>query len=78
MWLVPEGAGACSTQALVDIPDYRYRYVEFAYELRTPNPLKMRSGTYRGSTAYSIGPMQDFDFGDLVTFKDSSLTLNFT
>ena len=61
-----------------DIPYYRYRYVEFAYELRTPNPLKMRSGTYRGNTAYSIGPMQDFDFGDLVTFKDSSLTLNFT
>ncbi|WP_415757752.1 hypothetical protein [Pseudomonas sp. LT1P18] len=78
MWIVPENAGACSTQAKFDIPKFNYRYIEFAYELRTPNPLTMRTGVYRGSIPYTFGPMMDFDFGDRVLPKDNLLMLDFT
>ncbi|WP_236707818.1 hypothetical protein [Pseudomonas sp. Leaf48] len=78
MWLVPENAGACFTQAKFAIPKFLYRYIEFAYELRTPNPLGMSTGTYRGSIPYTMGPSGDFDFGDLVLPKDNLLMLNFT
>src|SRR3546814_3118440 len=54
-----------------------YRYLDFAYELRTPNPLNMSSGQYTGSLTYSIGPGQDFDMGDVMLPNDSALTLNF-
>ncbi|MDP9784137.1 hypothetical protein J2W59_003983 [Pseudomonas fluorescens] len=54
-----------------------YNYLDFAYELRTPNPLKMSSGQYTGSLTYSIGPGQDVDMGDVMIPNDSTLTLNF-
>ncbi|WP_411381001.1 hypothetical protein [Pseudomonas sp. MPB26] len=76
-WLVPENAGACATQALFDIPDYFYRYVHFGYELRTPNPLKMPAGIYRGTQVYTVGPGMDFDLGDLVLPHDNIATLEF-
>ncbi|MDF9905347.1 UNVERIFIED_ORG: hypothetical protein OKW15_003303 [Pseudomonas reinekei] len=78
MWIVPENTGSCSTQAKVDIPNFRYRYLEIMYELRTPNPLTMRTGTYVGTISYTLGPMMDFDLGDLVLPKDNTLQLNFT
>ncbi|QVW26959.1 hypothetical protein KJF94_21010 [Pseudomonas hormoni] len=77
MWLVPEGAGVCAPQAKFDIPDFHLRFIQFAYELRTPNPLKMRTGRYTGQITYSMGPRGDFDFGDHVRPNDNSLTLNF-
>lgn len=76
-WLVPENAGACATTALFDIPRFEYRYLFFGYELRTPNPLKMAAGTYRGSITYSVGPGMDFDIGDAVTPHDSMATIDF-
>lgn len=78
MWLVPENAGACATTALFDLPELHYRYLSFGYELRTPNPLKMASGTYRGNITYSVGPGMDFDIGDAVIPHDSMVTINFT
>jgi len=54
-----------------------YRYLDFAYELRTPNPLKMSTGHYTGSLTYSVGPGQDFDMGDVMLPNDSIITLNF-
>lgn len=59
------------------IPGFSYRYLDFAYELRTPNPLKMSSGQYTGSLTYSVGPGQDIDMGDVMLPNDSALTLNF-
>jgi hypothetical protein len=59
------------------IPAMTYGYLDFAYELRTPNPLGMSSGLYTGSLSYSLGPNGDFDFGDVMIPNDSDLTLDF-
>ncbi|CAI8984534.1 hypothetical protein [Pseudomonas neuropathica] len=78
-WRVPVGAGVCSKKALFDIPlAFRYLYFVYAYELRTPTPLNMVSGQYRGSITYSVGPHKDFDMGDVMIPDDTQLTLNFT
>jgi len=47
-WSVPENAGACSLTPGYDIPWLKYSYMEYGYELRTPNPLTMTAGEYRG------------------------------
>lgn len=66
----PGGVGA---ERLVRTSDFGV-----AYRLVTPSPLKMKQGTYRGSLDYSIGPGQDFDFGnDVSNLSDNNLTINF-
>jgi hypothetical protein len=55
----------------------RYLTANFAYELRTPNPLTMSAGHYTGTLNYGVGPGQDFDMGDVMLPNDSVLTLNF-
>ena len=77
-WRVPENAGTCSRQAVSDISSLKYVNFEYAYELKTPNPLTMSSGQYTGSLSYSLGPNQDFDFGDVMIPNDSLLTFNMT
>lgn len=77
-WLVPEGAGVCSRQPAQEITRFWLSTFEFAYALRTPNPLGMSPGQYVGSHTYSIGPGMDFDLGDVVIPTDQQLTLNFT
>jgi hypothetical protein len=78
-WVVPVGAGVCSKKAKFDIPlSFRYQYIVFGYELRTPDPLKMASGDYTGVISYTVGPGQDFDMGDVMIPSDSVLTLNFS
>ena len=76
-WLVPEGAGACGRIPSVDIPWFNTS-VEYVYELRTPNPLGMSSGEYKGSLTYTAGPGGDFDMGDVLLPNDTAITLNFT
>ncbi|QJI45650.1 hypothetical protein HKK52_26955 [Pseudomonas sp. ADAK2] len=76
-WVVPEGAGTCSLTHVVEVPELRYVNFEYAYELRTPNPLGMSTGHYTGSITYTVGPHQDFDFGDIMIPNDSLLTFNF-
>lgn len=76
-WRTPVEA-ACAKPARYLIPQIRYQDLSFAYELRTPNPLKMAGGQYRGSLTFGVGPGQDFDFGDVMLPNDSALTLNFT
>jgi len=77
-WKVPQGAGVCAKQALLEIPlSFRYLYFVFGYQLITPNPLSMQSGQYTGSITFSVGPGQDFDMGDVMQPDDSTLTLNF-
>ncbi|EZP62578.1 hypothetical protein BW43_05607 [Pseudomonas sp. RIT357] len=76
-WLVPENAGVCSRFPGTTITYFQYRTLEFAYALKTPNPLGMSSGEYTGSLTYTMGPGLDFDFGDVVIPNDSQLTLNF-
>jgi hypothetical protein len=75
-WKTPV-AGVCAKKASYLIPSMKYLSLNFAYELRTPNPLKMSSGLYTGSLTYTVGPGQDFDVGDVMLPDDSTLTLNF-
>ncbi|WP_166225540.1 hypothetical protein [Pseudomonas atagonensis] len=75
-WLTPNKA-VCAKQALFDIADFSYDYIDFAYELRTPNPLGMSSGTYSGEMHYTVGPSMDFDMGDVMFPDDNKILLNF-
>ena len=76
-WLTPEEA-VCNKQARFLIPGFGYRYLDFAYELRTPDPLKMSTGIYDGTQIYSVGPNGDFDLGDIVAPSDAVIQLDFT
>jgi hypothetical protein len=75
-WLTPNES-PCVKVANFPIPAMSYTYLDFAYELRTPNPLEMSSGHYRGSLSYRLGPGGDFDFGDVMIPNDPDLTLDF-
>ncbi|MBV6822353.1 hypothetical protein [Pseudomonas sp. PD9R] len=75
-WKTPDER-ACVKVANFPIPAMTYEYLDFAYELRTPNPLGMSSGLYTGSLSYRLGPGGDFDFGDVMIPNDPDLTLDF-
>jgi hypothetical protein len=77
-WLVPEGAGVCSRKPSIDLAYINFAQMEYAYELKTPNPLGMSSGEYVGSLTYTMGPGGDFDFGDVVIPQQNSITFNFS
>lgn len=78
-WRYPTASVVCSKRARFDIPlSFRYLYFVFAYELRTPDPLAMKSGKYTGTINYTVGPNQDFDMGDVMIPSDNLLTLNFS
>ncbi|QJI32761.1 hypothetical protein HKK55_19605 [Pseudomonas sp. ADAK18] len=76
-WRVPPGAGVCFKRPTHMIPDFKYSSMSISYELITPNPLGMSSGTYEGTHNFLIGPGQDFDMGDVMLPDDGMLTLNF-
>ena len=61
----------------VDIPSLSYVNFEYTYELRTPNPLGMSAGQYKGTISYTVGPHKDFDFGDIMSPNDDTLVFNF-
>ncbi|UCP07205.1 hypothetical protein K5R88_15220 [Pseudomonas sp. MM213] len=80
-WRIPADGGVCSKQAQLPITqDYGFAYenMSFSYELATPNPLQMSSGTYKGILNYVVGPLGDFDMGDIVLPDDDLISLNFT
>jgi hypothetical protein len=76
-WLTPEEA-VCGKQAKFIIPAFGYGALDFTYQLRTPDPLKMSTGIYVGKQVYSIGPGGDFDLGDIVVPADAIIQLDFT
>ncbi|TVT85284.1 hypothetical protein [Pseudomonas sp. H3(2019)] len=75
-WKAPVEA-SCVKVAAYSIPSMYFNTLDFAYELRTPNPLGMSSGLYTGSMAYTLGPGADFDLGPLMQPDDGNLTLDF-
>lgn len=75
-WKTPV-EGVCVKSTRYPIPAMTYNYVDFAYELRTPNPLEMSSGLYTGTLSYRVGPGGDFDMGDVMLPDDNLITLNF-
>lgn len=75
-WKTPVQA-ACTKVAAFNIPGgMTFEYFDFAYELRTPNPLGMSSGLYTGSMTYTVGQGGDFDMGSMVP-DQTSLYLHF-
>ncbi|QHE21328.1 hypothetical protein GS396_10710 [Stenotrophomonas maltophilia] len=78
-WLFREAAvnGCYKIAASRDFPDIRASMMAIGYELKTPNPLGMKSGIYRGSISLSVGPGGDFDFGDNFIATASEITLKF-
>jgi hypothetical protein len=75
-WRAPVEA-ACTKTAAFRIPSMYYETIDFAYELKTPNPLGMSSGLYTGSLGYLMGPGLDFDMGAMFEPDDRHLTLDF-
>ncbi|MCF4995972.1 hypothetical protein GIW70_21670 [Pseudomonas syringae] len=75
-WKSPVEA-QCAKEAAFKIPRMAFDTLDFAYELRTPNPLAMSSGLYTGSLLYTIGPGMDFDMGSQMQPNDSQLMLDF-
>ncbi|WPN59162.1 hypothetical protein [Pseudomonas sp. P9_31] len=75
-WKAPVEA-ECSKVATHTIPSMYFNTLDFAYELRTPNPLGMSSGLYTGALSYRLGPGADFDLGPLMVPDDGNLTLDF-
>ncbi|KJZ64735.1 hypothetical protein [Pseudomonas fluorescens] len=67
----------CTKVATFRIPSMSFDTLDFAYELRTPNPLGMSSGLYTGPLSYTIGPGGDFDLGPLMNPDDGNLILDF-
>lgn len=67
----------CTQRTQFRIPAISFNTLDFAYELRTPNPLGMSTGLYTGSLSYVLGPHQDFSFGSLMIPDDGNLTLDF-
>ncbi|WLH91474.1 hypothetical protein PSH87_05630 [Pseudomonas sp. FP453] len=77
-WIVPEGPGVCNRVPTTQITSMWYSLTEYAYAIRTPNPLNMASGLYTGTITYSVGSGGDLDFGDVMVPNDNVLTFNFT
>ncbi|WP_434607550.1 hypothetical protein J3P80_05405 [Pseudomonas sp. D2-30] len=76
-WKTPTEA-TCAKPARYSINRFEFAALSLAYELRTPNPIGMAGGRYQGSLTLTLGPGQDFDFGDVVIPNDPVLTVNFT
>ncbi|WP_262136857.1 hypothetical protein [Pseudomonas sp. Marseille-Q5117] len=76
-WHTPVESTCIKTVAL-PIPSMWFEKLDFAYELKTPNPLSMSSGLYTGSISYSMGPGGDFHMGYMMYPDDNNLTLDFT
>ncbi|VVN76988.1 hypothetical protein PS718_00807 [Pseudomonas fluorescens] len=75
-WKAPKEVD-CAKVSNYYIPSMYFDTLDFAYELRTPNPLGMSSGLYTGAIAYSVGPGGDFSLGPLFTADDGLLNLDF-
>ncbi|MFJ4194325.1 hypothetical protein [Pseudomonas sp. NPDC089534] len=75
-WFTPV-AGTCAKQTAFTIPWMTYSYLDVAYELQTPDPLKMSAGLYTGELTYGVGPGMDFDTGDNLLPDNASITFRF-
>jgi hypothetical protein len=76
-WKKDVSDAICSRKALFRIPGLGFDTINISYELRTPEPLSMRSGDYTGEMDFSIGNGGDFDFGDQMSPSDTNLHVHF-
>jgi len=75
-WHTPVESTCIKTVAM-RIPGMYFDKLDFAYELKTPNPMGMSSGLYTGSLTYTLGPGGDFQIGRTMMPDDNTLTLDF-
>lgn len=79
VWNVPAEDVACYATSAIDRTEpTAFDGLSIGYNLITPNPLIMGSGTYTGVLSLSVGPGGDFDFGNNYQASDTNLTINFT
>ncbi|WP_414147767.1 hypothetical protein ACMGGR_20815 [Erwinia sp. BNK-24-b] len=79
LWSVTSDSGACYKISTIDRTEpSSFFNMSVAYELVSPDPLRMSSGIYKGALHLTVGPGGDFDFGDNYQASDSQLTINFT
>ena len=77
----PTAPTGCHSLSSRNPPDYRGNIdvtdMGISYNLQMPAPFSMKTGLYRGSITYSVGPGGDFDFGDGVTaLNTNTVTIN--
>ena len=78
IWKVTSADGACYKISNIDRTEpSRFYNMSIAYELDTPDPLKMSSGIYKGTAPLTIGPGGNIDFGDVYVASDTMLNINF-
>jgi len=79
MWKWPVSDVACYKTASKDLTGDPYLIddISIAYELKTPDPLKIGSGDYTGTLHLTAGPGGDIDFGDNFTASDSAVDIRF-
>lgn len=77
LFYVPPSDEVCAKQARFDIPFLQYVAMDIGYELRTPSPLTMATGVYKGNIKYMFGP-GGIDLGDNIKSLDDGITFNFT
>ncbi|VVM73902.1 hypothetical protein PS645_01907 [Pseudomonas fluorescens] len=75
-WKTPLEA-YCTKVNAYEIPGIEFNSLDIAYELRTPNPLKLSTGLYTGSIPFMVGYRGDFDLGPLMQADDGWLYMNF-
>lgn len=57
VWKVSSADGACYKVSTIDRTEpSRFYEMSIAYELETPDPLKMSSGVYKGTAPLTVGP----------------------
>lgn len=73
-WKVPVVA-QCAKQMAFNHDLVQFYSLEVMYEISTPTPLGMSAGTWEADYSYTLGPGEDFDFGDNVRPSESRLDL---
>ena len=77
----PEAPAACHSQGDGGASGFTGTYTApnlgAGFEITTPSPLTLLSGTYRGRLVYSVGGAgSDFDYGDNAVVSDNEIVLN--
>lgn len=76
-WFTGTNSLGCYRLSGITREHMEYSDISIGYKLQAPNPLKMSAGIYTGEYTFSVGPGQDFDFGDNFQVSDNFLTVKF-
>ncbi|WP_312626466.1 hypothetical protein [Scandinavium sp.] len=76
-WSHPEASSSVCTKNILNIVrnDVTIDRISIGYQLRSPSPMTMPNGTFRGSIEYSVGRGMDIDLGE-GDYSDNVLRIN--